>query len=95
MGDTGSLERMLIILPNASPSINKIFDTVAGIQNAGFLIPIIQNIETARYTPIIALKMFARSVFSKLKWSISLKIPSGIKPYTIAAGVIMQTDIIK
>ena len=86
---------MLIILPNARPVINRTFDSVAATQNLDLVIPIIQNIDIATYKPIIALKIFARSGVHDCIVKISLRIPFGINPYTIAMGTIMQTDMSK
>jgi hypothetical protein len=86
---------MLAILPNARPLINRIFDNVAATQNLDLIIPTIQNIDIAIYNPIIALKIFARSGVHDWNVNISLKIPFGIKPYTIPIGTIMQTDMSK
>lgn len=85
----------LTILPSARPVINRTFDKVAATQNLDLIIPIIQNIDIAIYKPIIALKTFARSGDMEYSLKISLKIPFGINPYTIAIGTIMQIDISK
>ena len=86
---------MLTILPRARPSINRTFDKVAATQNLDLIIPTVQNIDIAIYKPIIALKIFARSGVHNSNFKISLKIPFGINPYTIATGTIMQIDMSK
>ena len=89
------LETMLTILPSARPSINRTFDKVAATQNLDLIIPITKNIDIAIYKPIIALKIFARSGVQNSNLKISLRIPFGINPYTIAIGTIMQIDMSK
>ena len=68
-----------------------IFDCVADFQNLGFKIPRVQRNAQPKYKPIRALKTFFSSmVYGEISNNIS-----GQKPYKIAIGTTIITEIIR
>lgn len=57
----------LMILPDANPTIKKIFEIVAVRHKYGFKTPFIQSTAIPKYNPIVALKTCFKSTDSTLK----------------------------
>lgn len=85
----------LIILPNASPNIVKIFTSVAPFHKEGVTTPDNQNNPNPKYNPIIALKALLKSLFPVLRSAKAGIIFSGKNPYITAIPKISNADTLK